>query len=160
MRRFGFSTGALAKGDFRAALQQSLDAQDDAVEYSALREPELEPLAKHLLEHGTGPFTHVAFHAPSQFNPENEAKIVETLKTLVEKLGIWIVAHPDSIKTFQLWRTLGTHLCIENMDHRKPIGRSADELAMVFRELPKASLCFDIGHAHEVDRSMSVAYKF
>lgn len=159
MRRFGFSTGALARGDFRTALQHSLDAKDDAVEYSALREKEFEPLAKYLLEHGTGPFAHVAFHAPSHFDPENEAKIVEMLETLVATLGVWVVAHPDAIKTFQLWRNLGEHLCIENMDHRKPIGRSADELAMVFRELPRANLCFDIGHAHEMDRSMSMAYE-
>lgn len=159
MRRFGFSTGALARGDFRTALQQSLDARDDAVEYSALREQEFEPLTKYLLEHGTGPFGHVAFHAPSHFNPWNEGKIVETLKTLVEKLGVWIIAHPDSIGTFQLWRNLGAHLLIENMDHRKPIGRDADELAMVFKELPEANLCFDIGHAHEMDRSMSLAYE-
>ena len=159
MRRFGFSTGARARGDFRTALQQSLDARDDAVEYSALREEEFEPLANFLLEHGTGPFAHVAFHAPSRFNPEHEAKIVETLKTLVETLGLWVVAHPDSIRTFQLWRNLGEHLCIENMDHRKPIGRSADELAMVFQKLPEAKLCFDIGHAHEMDRSMSLGYE-
>jgi len=159
MRRFGFSTGALAKGDFRRALQQSLDAGDDAVEYSALREEEFEPLANYLPERGTGPFAHVAFHAPSHPKPENEAKIVETLKTLVETLGVWVVAHPDSIRTFRLWRNLGEHLCIENMDHRKPIGRSADELAVVFRELPRAKLCFDIGHAHEMDRSMSMGYE-
>jgi sugar phosphate isomerase/epimerase len=159
MRRFGFSTGALARGDFRTALQQCLDARDDAVEYSALREEEFEPLAKFLLNHGTGPFAHVAFHAPSHFKSENEAKIVEILKGLVETLGVWVVAHPDSIRTFELWRDLGEHLCIENMDHRKPIGRSADELTMVFQELPRAKLCFDIGHAHEMDRSMSLAYE-
>jgi len=81
------------------------------------------------------------------------------LKALVETFGVWVVAHPDSIRTFRLWRDLGEHLCIENMDHRKPIGRSADELEMVFKELPRAKLCFDIGHAHEMDRSMSMAYE-
>ena len=45
------------------------------------------------------------------------------------------------------------------MDHRKPIGRTADELDVVFEKLPKARLCFDIGHAHEIDRSMSVGYE-
>lgn len=159
MKRFGFSTGALAKGDFHRALEHSLAARDDAIEYSALREQELKPLAEFLLEHGKGPFDHVSFHAPSQFSPENEARIVDLLKTLVQKLDVWIVAHPDSIKDFHLWRDLGAHLCIENMDHRKPIGRSADELEKAFCELPEAKLCFDIGHAHEIDRSVSVAYE-
>jgi Xylose isomerase-like TIM barrel len=159
MKRFGFSTGALAKGDFQRALKHSLAAQDAAVEYSALREQELRPLAEFLLEHGKGPFGHVSFHAPSQFSPENEARIVDLLNVLVQKLDVWIVAHPDSIKNFHLWRNLGARLCIENMDHRKPIGRSAEELEKVFSELPEAKLCFDIGHAHEIDRSMSIAYE-
>ena len=159
MKRFGISTGALAKSDFQRALKHSLAARDEAVEYSALREHELGPLAEFLLKHGRGPFAHVSFHAPSQFSPENEAGIVDLLKVLAQKLDVWIVAHPDSIKNFHLWRNLGAHLCIENMDHRKPVGRSADELEKVFGELPEAKLCFDIGHAHEIDRSMSIAYE-
>lgn len=159
MRRFGFSTGALAKGDFRSARACAEVDKSDAIEYSALREDELESLTGYLFEHGTGCYRHVAFHAPSYFKPENEGEIVGLLRRLVEKLGVLIIAHPDAITRFDLWRQLGSHLCIENMDHRKPIGRSADELDVVFRELPEARLCFDIGHAHEMDRSMSLGYE-
>jgi hypothetical protein len=49
-------------------------------------------------------------------------------------------------------------LCVENMDKRKPIGRTANELESVFDQLPEASLCFDIGHARQVDSTMTEAY--
>jgi hypothetical protein len=53
----------------------------------------------------------------------------------------------------------GDRLLIENMDKRKPIGRTADELNKYFRELPEARLCFDIGHARQVDPTMAEARK-
>jgi hypothetical protein len=49
-------------------------------------------------------------------------------------------------------------LCIENMDKRKPIGRSARELGRIFEHLPDASFCFDIGHARQCDPTMTEAY--
>jgi endonuclease IV len=44
------------------------------------------------------------------------------------------------------------------MDKRKPVGRTASELAKIFHRLPEASFCLDIGHARQVDPSMTVAY--
>ncbi|HEY6255231.1 MAG TPA: hypothetical protein VIY51_05500, partial [Xanthobacteraceae bacterium] len=69
-----------------------------------------------------------------------------------------LVIHPDVIGDFGLWRELGDAVCIENMDKRKPIGRTAEELESVFRELPDATFCFDIGHARQVDLTMTEAY--
>jgi endonuclease IV len=43
---------------------------------------------------------------------------------------------------------------VENMDKRKPVGRTVRELEAVFEELPDASFCFDIGHARQVDPTM------
>jgi sugar phosphate isomerase/epimerase len=53
---------------------------------------------------------------------------------------------------------LGNLLCIENMDKRKPVGRTVRELELLFQEFPQASFCFDIGHARQVDTSMVEAY--
>jgi hypothetical protein len=58
----------------------------------------------------------------------------------------------------QKWASLGKCLCIENMDKRKPIGQTAKDLAKFFELLPDASLCFDIGHARQVDPTMSEAW--
>ena len=59
---------------------------------------------------------------------------------------------------FGLWRELGSLLCIENMDKRKPIGRTASELDVIFGQLPDTKFCFDIGHAWQVDPTMTEAY--
>jgi hypothetical protein len=48
MRPMGFSTGALAFGDFRQALRMMEAQSCDCVELSALCEEELEPLAQAL----------------------------------------------------------------------------------------------------------------
>jgi len=48
-------------------------------------------------------------------------------------------------------------LLIENMDKRKPVGRKALDLERLFWQFPKAGLCFDIGHARQVDPTMTEA---
>ena len=48
MRRIGFSTGALARGDFRGALEKLRLYGLQVVELSALRASELDPLANAL----------------------------------------------------------------------------------------------------------------
>jgi len=159
MRTFGLSTGALAKSDVSKALHMAAKHDINAVEYSALRIGELEAMVKYLVKHGTGHFNYVAFHAPSRFTAQEEVTVVTLLRKLVDKLALHIVVHPDAIHDYSLWQNFGDKLCVENMDHRKPIGRTADELDAVFEKLPKARLCFDIGHAHEIDRSMSVGYE-
>lgn len=40
------------------------------------------------------------------------------------------------------------------MDKRKRIGRTADELDVVFDRLPQARLCLDVGHSRQIDSSM------
>jgi sugar phosphate isomerase/epimerase len=55
------------------------------------------------------------------------------------------------------WARFGDLLCIENMDKRKPIGQTVTDLADIFEALPRASLCFDIGHARQVDPTTSEA---
>lgn len=43
------------------------------------------------------------------------------------------------------------------MDNRKPSGRTVSELRELFRQLPEASFCFDIGHAKQIDPTMASA---
>lgn len=159
MRQFGFSTGALARSDLHKALDVAGKHRTQAVEYSALRMRELVAVVSYLTEHGAGEFEYVAFHAPSRIAEDEEGEVVRLLRTLISKCQMQIVVHPDAIHNFDLWRSFGAMLCVENMDDRKLIGRTADELEVVFAKLPEARLCFDIGHAHEIDRSMSLGYE-
>jgi hypothetical protein len=157
MRPVGFSTGALAYADFRRGLEIARTAHCHAIELSALRQPELLPMLDALSSLDLTGFSYVSIHAPGSIDPEWEA-IAST--SLQKELGRgWpVVVHPDMLFDMSLWRLFGPLLCVENMDKRKPTGRTAKELDSIFKELPDASLCFDIGHARQWDPTMTEAY--
>jgi sugar phosphate isomerase/epimerase len=157
MLTIGFSTGALARGDFVQALRLLEDKHVEAVELSALRYTELPDVLTKLplyLEMLRKRYRYISFHAPTNFKDEPE--LIRQL-TLVVELGWNIIVHPDTIRDRSLWRALGSCVCIENMDSRKNVGRTADELYQFFEEIPQAKLCFDIAHAREVDPTMTEA---
>lgn len=157
MRPIGFSTGALAYADFRRGLAMTRNAGCVAVELSALRQPELFPMLESLESLDLAGFDHISIHAPSQFEATWEAVAWDRLRE--ECWRNWpIIVHPDALLDFSLWREFGNLLCVENMDKRKPIGRTARELGRIFEQLPEASFCFDIGHARQCDPTMTEAY--
>jgi hypothetical protein len=157
MKRIGSSTGALAAGDFRHALHMLSDKNVNAVELSALRQEELAPLVQQLGQLDLSRFQYISFHAPSAMEQSYEPIALELLKQVAARR--WpIIVHPDAMHTPSDWACLGDCLCIENMDKRKPIGQTAADLAKFFDLLPHASLCFDIGHARQVDPTMSEAW--
>jgi hypothetical protein len=158
MQPLGYSTGALALSDFRSALQMLKSQPINAVELSAIREPELIPLLQSLGELDLSMFTYISIHAPSQFSAEAEGWIFQELYDNRHR-GWPIIVHPDTLNHDPDWRLLGPQLCIENMDKRKPVGRTVRELDVLFERFPDASFCFDIGHARQVDTSMIEPYK-
>jgi hypothetical protein len=153
MRRIGFSTGAIARGDFRRALSLLIAHQLDIVEISALRVDELEPLVGAIPTLDLSSFSFVSVHAPSRFEQSDEFAIVENLSKIAPDLPI--VVHPDVLFSPDLWSRFGSRLLIENMDKRKPIGRTVAELIPFFTALREARFCFDVGHARQVDPSMT-----
>lgn len=156
MNIIGFSTGALALSDYRKALQMLSDKPVNAVELSALRQDELQPLVESLDRLDLQKFSYCSFHAPSAIDVSFEQSAVELLDRVAER-GWPIVVHPDAMRTPAAWAHFGDLLCIENMDKRKPVGQTAADLAMIFEALPRASFCFDLGHARQVDPTMSEA---
>lgn len=157
MRPIGYSTGALAFGDFARALSLMSRRPMPCVELSALRYSELEPLLTALHSLDLTRYKYVSIHAPSSYASSEEARIVELFLRYVPQ--DWqIVIHPDSMYNPIEWDILGSRLTIENMDRRKPGGRTVAELKTVFTRLPRARFCFDIGHARQCDPSMSEAY--
>ena len=152
MRRFGFSTGAVALGEFAQGLDLAAQASPSCVEISALRESELWPLLDALPNLPLSGFDYVSIHAPSSYGRSSEGRIADAL---LERTGAFnIVLHPDAIFDFSCWRSFGTRLCIANMDKRKPIGRNCQELNLLFEELPDASFCLDLGHVRQIDPTM------
>jgi len=157
MRPIGISTGALAFGDFRGALKMLEGKTVNAVELSALRIHELPELVKAVDSLDLRAYQYISIHAPSSFGAEPEQRVVDQLRIFIAK-GWPIILHPDAIRNSRLWRDFGDYLCIENMDKRKPVGRTVWELEKVFSELPEACFCLDMAHARQVDSSMTEAY--
>ena len=155
MRPIGFSSGALAKSDFRKGVALQEGTEFTAVELSALREPELEPLIEAAESLSLGRFEYVSFHAPSAFRTLDEEDVV----TLLLRLPVaWpVVVHPDLIHDPATWSILGSRLCLENMDIRKRTGRTVAEMRAAFAALPEAGFCLDLGHARQIDPTMGVA---
>jgi hypothetical protein len=84
MRRIGFSTGAISRGEFRRALEVLIRHELDVVELSALRVDELEPLVTALPELDLSSFRFVSVHAPSRFEQSDELAIVASLSKIPE----------------------------------------------------------------------------
>ena len=158
MRRIGFSTGAIAKGDFRSAIRalQLLGDSTNAIELSALRENELEPLIDAIPQLDLGRFEYVSFHAPSIRVELNESEFVSRLERVARHIRN-IIIHPDVIESFEKWDSIQKYVILENMDQRKSGARTADELHRYFDAMPNARFCFDIGHARQVDPTLTVA---
>lgn len=154
-RPLGFSTGALAHGDFRRALALLAPVRAglalEAVELSALRLAELDPLLGALAELAPrlGAYHHLSLHAPSRYPAAVESALARRLDAEVP--GTWtIVLHPDAIHDAAVWEPLGRRLAVENMDGRKP-GRTVRELRPLLVSLPEARVCLDLAHALQVD---------
>lgn len=156
MQLMGFSTGAIARRDFRAALTTLKKLHVDAIELSALRADEIHELIDALPALDLSCFRYVSVHAPSRLEDLAETELIQMLHT-VTKRGWNVVVHPDLMKSLPSWKALGAGLLIENMDSRKSFGQNVAELESIFDALPDAGMCFDIGHARQVDRSMSLA---
>jgi hypothetical protein len=156
MDSIGFSTGSVAKSDVHGALRLLQPHATDAVELSALRVHELEPLVSAVPHLDLHAYRHVSVHAPSAFAAHQERAIAAALLPVARR-GWLVVLHPDAIHDVRAWAPFGDRLCIENMDRRKPVGRTVAELMPVFARLPRASFCFDVAHACQCDPSMHEA---
>jgi len=155
MRAIGFSTGALAKGDFRRGMALNRQAGAvRAVELSALRASELYPLLEAIPRLDLSGYEYVSFHAPSGVTDLDDRALLNALATLPDTWSI--ISHPEIIRSDD-WRSLGSRLCIENMDNRKSTGRTTAEMAELFERFPEAGFCLDLGHARQIDPTMNVA---
>ncbi|HEX2079278.1 MAG TPA: hypothetical protein VHG08_16245 [Longimicrobium sp.] len=158
METIGYSTGSLARSDVRRALRLLESRDTGALELSALRVHELAPLLDLLSDLLLDGYHHLSVHAPSAFTAAQEAAIAGALLPVARR-GWLVILHPDTIHDHARWAPFGDRLCIENMDRRKPVGRTVDELRPVFARLPDASFCLDVAHARQCDPSMGEALR-
>lgn len=153
----GFSTGSLAFGNFNRALEMLVNKNVNAIELSALREEELPTLINSIRDLNLDKYKYISIHAPSKLKNTTEDEVIKYLSALIE-FNWHIIVHPDVILDYSKWEIFGDLLCIENMDKRKPIGRTTIDLEGIFENLPKASFCFDLAHVRQVDSTMLEGY--
>ena len=154
----GMSTGVFddVRGVWPRLVVAACEVSTYAVELSALSEDELPGLIEYLAARPRLSFRYVSVHAPVKHRVLDDAVSAHVLNGL----PLWvrsIVTHPDVLDEPAVYRGLGTRLVLENMDDRKSNGRTADELAVVFEQLPDAGFCFDVAHACSIDPTMGVA---
>lgn len=154
--RYGFSTGALAKGDFEHALSMLAPFRLPAIEISALRSSELGRVVERLASLDLRGYAHVTLHAPSRFAPDEETSVIERLTQVAERVE-GIVVHAEAIVDARQWRALGAKVLAENADLRKRTGRTTSEMLTVLAELPEARVCLDLAHVHQIDFSLHEA---
>lgn len=155
----GTSTGFLDqfRGQWEELLSRALRISTFAAEFAALSEGEFSGLRRFLEAKARLPFIYLSVHAPVKHREVSEETLVEWLRSLPPTVET-IVVHPDILESRDRYRRLGRRLVVENMDDRKPTGRTSDELADVFAELPDAGFCFDIAHAWSIDPTMRLAH--
>ncbi len=156
---FGFPTGKLpfmAEGALQYAIDRNARVATDTIEVTALRFVELDSILDAMRVADLSKFKHVSFHAPACVRVGDECSVVDTI---AEKLppDVPIIQHPDTLHYFSYWRQFGNRLLIENMDLRKRDGITVEQMADVFKALPEAQWCFDVGHARQVDPTMKLA---
>lgn len=155
----GASTGFLveARGDWPTLAEQAIALSAFTAELAALSEDELPGLLTFLQTSPQLPFNYLSVHGPSKNLNMAEAKLVDALNRLPASVDA-IVMHPDVIDDTATLRRLGSRLVLENMDTRKATGRTAEQLAPLFEQLPDAGLCLDVAHARDADPTMALAH--
>ncbi len=156
MRPIGFSTGPLPDGGVVALVDRFVKVAAGAVELSARRKKKLAPLVEILGHLDLSSFAHVSIHAPKQFKSPTEAEAARMLSICIER-GWPVVVHPDTIVDPAIWSAFGSLLTIENMDGRKDLGRTVEEMADVLARFPRASICLDLAHASHIDPHLRLA---
>lgn len=101
------------------------------------------------------PFEFISVHAPTKGREMPEEDLIGWLKSIVDKVDA-IVVHPDKIEDPALYQQLGSKLVVENMDVRKPVGQTAEQLVALLERLPDARLCLDVAHVSTLDESLDV----
>jgi hypothetical protein len=154
----GVSTGVFEdrRGCWPELVAEACKVSTYAVELSALSEGELPGLIAYLASKPPLSFRYVSVHAPvkdCELDDSAGAKLLGELPLWVRS----IVTHPDALAEPACYRRLGARLVLENMDARKRTGRTANELEVVFDELPEAGFCLDVAHASSIDPTMETA---
>lgn len=153
----GVSTAPLARYNCPLSVDIANTIPMNAIELSFLRKRELMPAFGMMDTFDLSQYQYISIHASSDLKRRDEEVIGNILYQYALNHNRNMIVHPNTIIDFDLWRSFGNFVCIENMDARRDDGRTVREMEVIFARLPEASFCLDIGHARQIDGSMKMA---
>lgn len=158
----GYSTGVFFA--YNIPLLQKVEliykTQSDAIELGFTKKERLKGSFDTKLYHLVKKFKYRSIHAPVidiRYPSKDSKWIIEKVLTLAENINAnTVLFHPDLIDDF-VWlnKQFGNLLAFENMDRRKPYGKSVKDMKEVFNKSPKAKWVFDVNHLYTINKTMS-----
>ncbi|MBU0598642.1 hypothetical protein KKF61_06685 [Patescibacteria group bacterium] len=157
---FGFSTGVLHKEtDAKHALYIMKQLGCQAVELGFIRKSRIDDgwlesiEAKDLVG-----FKYVSFHAPKMYYKNNEEtheilNLIENFYKKVYPLDM-VVFHPDNVIELEVFNNLPFPVGFENMDNRKPFGKTSSDLLKLLKKNSKFHFILDVNHLKTNNQDM------
>lgn len=155
----GMSTGwdQEARGDWEQLQRNAEQFNPFCFELSALSVDEL-PSLVHFSSRKMSWSPDLSFHGPAKGMGEAEIARVVPLLAHLARYGP-VIMHPDTMGELNDYRVLESKLLIENMDARKPIGATPEQLEKIFRQLYLAGFCLDLAHVKTLDPTMALGHE-
>ena len=97
-------------------------------------------------------FGDASIYLPSTFHTDEQEALILAREAVGHGYHRLII-HPYVIKTPRLWQELGPALVFENMDFRSPGFMAVADMQQIFKRLPEASFCLDVGHTYSWDHT-------
>jgi len=121
-----------------------------AVELSALRAAELDPLMESLDDLDLDQFSFKSVHAPSNVDASTSGTRWKSCRQLPSVAGqSWFI--PTPFTTMPYGGRSASWSASRTWTSESLIARTRDELCVWFDRLPEASLCLDLAHVRQID---------
>ena len=163
----GFSTGALYKTQIpqisREAVRLIKDLSCQALELGGQRKDRI-PALNDLKPADVADFSFLSLHTADDVIYGDNAETKEMLDAIQrahDRLKFDnIIIHPDKIESWEIFQHYSLPLAIENMDHRKSMGRTIDDIEKILNFNQNFKLVLDLNHCYCNDKTMGLAQDF
>lgn len=165
----GFTTGKLDKMSFPEKVRAFQEIGCNTIEFSMLDTKRFEVLKENLPKLNLTNFSVRSIHSPC-FTIENGVKNhlvykndkatrdifagIEYLKNN-HKIDL-VVIHPDLVEDWSAFEEFDIPWAVENMDHRKSVGTTVEDLKKVFEKID-AKMVLDVNHCRTNDPTLKLA---
>ncbi len=157
----GFTTGKTDKLSFEQKVKIFHDVGCTAIELSILDVNNIPEVLAGLPLFTQYPFLYYSVHAPARDftfrNDERTTYVLDSIQKMHDALGLsTIVVHPDKIEDWNVFDAYHLPFALENMDHRKNIGQTVENLKELFQKM-NVPMVLDVNHCYANDPTMQLA---